>query len=230
MGKSIRIACTFACVAWTMMGAACNEAPQSPAGPSSPLGLSVTNVAPVFGLSGTTVRINGTGFDTGTVVTMGGIAASILSRTSSTISVIAPGRHGGPADVVVTNPDGRSVTVTGGFRFTTVTVSVSATVVPAGAELTVSWNVPDQGESSFVRGAEDYISLWNVNGKFILAWETTGMSSGTRTLNAPMEPGQYEFHYKDFNELRTPYDRVMGRSSVITVTPAETSGSHPQRP
>ncbi len=56
------------------------------------------------------------------------------------------------------------------------------------------------------------------------------MPSGTRTLNAPIEPGRYEFHYKDFNDVRTPYDRIMGRSSVITVTPAATSGSHPQRP
>ncbi len=175
---SIRIACTFVCLVWTMMGAACNEAPPSPAGPSTPFGLCVTSVAPVFGLSGITVRINGTGFDTGTVVTMGGIAASVLSSTSSTINVTAPNRHSGPADVVVTNPDGRSVTVTGGFRFTTVTVSVSATVVPAGSELTVSWIVPDQGESSFVRGAEDYISLWNVNGKFILVVGDNGNALG----------------------------------------------------
>jgi hypothetical protein len=212
-----------------MMGAACNQAPPSPAGPSSAsTDFAVTSVAPTFAKPGSNVRIVGSGFGAGATVTMGGVAARILSsNNSSTINVTAPDHEGGVVDVVVNNADGRHATLAGAFRYTTVTVSVSATVVSAGGELTVSWNVPDQGESSFVRGAEDYISLWNVNGRFVLAWETTGMPSGTRTLNAPMEPGQYEFQYKDFNDVRTPYDRIMGRSSVITVTPAGTSGSLP---
>lgn len=192
--------------------------------------LAVTNVAPISGLSGITVRINGTGFDTGAVVTMGGIAARTLSGNFSTIDVIAPDRNGGSADVIVTNPSGRSVTVTGGSRFTTVTFSLSASVVTAGGELTASWVVPDQNESSFVRGAEDAIGLWRVDTGKLIRWrDTTGTTSGTWTFNAPSEPGQYELQYQDFNELRTPYARIMGRIA-ITVTPAGTSGSRPHRP
>jgi hypothetical protein len=203
--------------------------------PSSLLGqadhLAVTSVAPVAARSGSTVRILGAGFGASTTVTMGGVVARILSPVNfSTIDVIAPDHDGGSVDVVVTNPGGRSVTLTGAFRFTTVTISVSANEVTAGSELTVSWIVPDQGESSTVRGAEDAILLWNINaGKFAWGEETTGTSSGTRTLNAPNEPGQYEFQYKDFNELRRPYDRVMGRSSVITVTAAGQSNSRTSR-
>ncbi len=188
----------------------------------------VTGVAPAFARSGSTVRISGAGFGAGATVTMGGGLAQILSSTFSTIDVIAPDHDGGSVDVVVTNPGGRSVMLTGGFRFTTVTITVSADVVTAGSELAVSWNVPDQGEPPTVRGAEDYISLWNIDtGKFIWAQETTGTPSGTRTLNAPKEPGHYEFQYKDFNDLRNPYDRIMGRSGVITVTAAAPAGSRP---
>jgi len=187
--------------------------------------LVVTSVAPAAALSGSTVRIQGAGFSAGATVTMGGVEARILSsNNASTIDLIAPDHDGGLVDVVVTNPGGRSVTLAGGFRFTTVTISVSATEVTAGSELTVNWIVPDQNESSLVRGAEDAISLWNVTtGKFIWAEETTGTSSGTRTLAAPTEPGQYEFQYRDFNDLRNPYARIMGRSSVITVTADATS-------
>jgi hypothetical protein len=191
----------------------------------------VTNVVPVAAASGSVVRIVGAGFGTGATVTMGGVVARILSSTASTIDVIAPDHDGGSVDVVVTNPGGASVTLTGGFRFTTVTISVSANVVSAGGELTVSWNVPDQNESTLVRGAEDAINLWSLDTGKLIWWEdTTGTSSGTRTLVAPREPGQYEFQYRDFNDLRTPYARIMGRSRTITVTTSASSGSRPQRP
>jgi hypothetical protein len=186
--------------------------------------LAVTNVAPAFARSGATVRILGAGFSAGATVTMGGVEARVLSSSNSTIDLIAPDHDGGLVDVVVTNPGGRSITLTAGFRFTTVTISVSATEVTAGSELTVSWIVPDQGESSLVRGAEDSISLWNVTtGKSVWGEETTGTSSGTRTLAAPTEPGQYEFQYRDFNDLRNPYARIMGRSRVVTVSAGSVS-------
>jgi hypothetical protein len=188
--------------------------------------LAVTSVAPAFARSGETVRILGAGFNVGAIVTMGGVAARILSSSnSSAINVVAPDRDGGLADVVVTNLGGRSVTLTEGFRFTTITISVSADVVTAGGELAVSWIVPDQGESSQVRGAEDAISLWSINtGRFVWGEETTGSPSGTRTLAAPAEPGQYEFQYRDFSELRNPNSRIIGRSRLITVTAAPPSG------
>jgi hypothetical protein len=188
--------------------------------------LAVTGVSPAFARSGSTVRIHGAGFAAGAAVTMGGSVARILASSFSTIDVIAPDHDGGSVDVIVTNPGGRSVTLAGQFRFTTVTISVSAYVVTAGSELTVSWNVPDQGEPPTVRGGEDIISLWNIDtGKVVWSMDTTGISSGTRTLTAPTQPGQYEFQYNDFNDFRTPYDRLLARSSVITVTAAARSGS-----
>jgi hypothetical protein len=181
--------------------------------------LAVTSVAPVAARSGAEVRIIGAGFGTGATVTMGGIVARILSSNdSSTIDVIAPDHDGGSVDVVVINPGGRHVTLTGAFRFTTVTISVSANVVTTGSELTVSWIVPDQGEPPTVRGIEDNIGLVNIStGKAVWWWETTGTSSGTRTLTAPIETGRYEFLYMDFSDFRG--SRVLGRSSVVTVTP-----------
>jgi hypothetical protein len=229
--RLIRIACAFSCVAGTMMSAACDEAHPPAVGPSIPFGPAVTSVAPAFGRSGEAARIHGAGFSAGATVTIGGASARILSsNNSSTIDVIVPDHDGGLADVVVTNPGGRSLTLIGGFRFTTVTISVSADVVNAGGELTVSWIVPDQGESPLVRGAEDSLSLWHFNtSKFVWFEDTTGIPSGARTLAAPTEPGQYEFQYRDFNELRKPYARIMGRSSSVTVTAEAEAGSQARR-
>lgn len=315
----IRIACAFACVAATMMSAACDDAAPTPAGPTNFLGptvkavspaagasevatsvriegsrfvpgatvsmdgaatnvvvvnsttitattpghlagvvavvvtnpdgkssslpgaftftdLSVTSVAPIFARSGETVRILGAGFSAGATVIMGGVDARVLSSDNSTIHVIVPDHDGGSVDVVVTKPGGRSVTLTGGFRFTTVTISVSAYEVTAGSELTVSWIVPDQGEPPSVRGVDDSITLRNIDtGKVVwsedlLQGPTPGESSGVRTLTAPTDPGQYEFQYRNFNETRNPNSRIMGRSGVIAVTAAAPSASRRQRP
>lgn len=189
--------------------------------------LAIASVAPVAARPGSPVGILGAGFSTSVTVTMGGVPAAISSSSFSTIVVIVPDHDAGTADVVVTNPGGQSVTLTDGLRFTTLTISVSANEVTAGSELTVSWIVPDQEEPPNVRGTEHAIVLWSINtGKFVWG-TTTDTSSGTRTIKAPKEPGEYQFQYKDFNDLRTPYDRVMGRSSVITVTAAAPSGSRP---
>lgn len=311
--RLIRIASAFACVAVTMMSAACDDAPPSPVGPSTFRGpavtsvspnagvsevattvriegerflpgatvtmdgvatnvvvvnnttitattpahvagavavvvtnpdgkrsslpgasftfadLAVTSVAPVAARPGSAVRILGKGFSAGAAVTIGGVAARVVSsNVISSIDVIAPDHDAGSVDVVVTNPDGRNITLTGAFRFTTITISVSANVVAAGDELTVSWVVPDQGEPSGVRLPEDAIALWNIKtNQRIWDEETTGTSSGTRTINAPNEPGQYEFRYRDFTDFT---HRDIGRSSVITVNAAAPSGSRPQRP
>ena len=177
--RIIRIAGVFACLAGAAtisvlagLTLGCDKSP-GVTGPSNFLGpavLSVTSIAPVAARPGSTVRILGAGFTAGATVTMGGVAARILSSNNfSTIDVIAPDHDAGSVDVVVTNPGARTVTLAGAFRFTTVTISVSANEVTAGSELTVSWIVPDQGESSLVRGAEDAIGLWRINSdKYVL--------------------------------------------------------------
>ena len=67
---------------------------------------------------GETVTIIGENFQDGATVTIGGSAASNVIFVSPTeLSVEVPPGTAGSADVVVTNPDGKSDTLTGGFTY-----------------------------------------------------------------------------------------------------------------
>src|SRR5581483_5713314 len=82
----------------------------------------VASVSPNSGpdAGGTGITITGTGFSPGAVVSVGGIAATGVTVVSSTqITATTAGSHtDGAADVVVTNIDGQSGTLTGGFTYT----------------------------------------------------------------------------------------------------------------
>lgn len=69
---------------------------------------------------GTSVTIAGTQFRTSgtTSVTFGGSAATAVSVSSSTsLTCTTPAHSAGAVDVVVTNPDGQSGTLAGGFTY-----------------------------------------------------------------------------------------------------------------
>jgi hypothetical protein len=67
---------------------------------------------------GTSVTISGTGFKDGATVKFGGVAATSVSVASSTsITATTPPHAAGQVDVVVTNPDAQSGTLTGAFTF-----------------------------------------------------------------------------------------------------------------
>ncbi|MDQ6802633.1 MAG: IPT/TIG domain-containing protein [Acidobacteriota bacterium] len=95
---------------------------------------SVTSISPNTGSTagGTVVNINGTGFQTGATVTIGGIAATDVSVVSSTTitakTPIGPATQqaGQPRDVVVTNPDGTTATLTRGFTYFVPTLTVAS--------------------------------------------------------------------------------------------------------
>jgi hypothetical protein len=69
---------------------------------------------------GEIVVLTGSGFFTGAVVTFGGVpgtAVAVLDSTSTRLSVVTPAHAAGAVDVVVTNADGRSATLSGGYVF-----------------------------------------------------------------------------------------------------------------
>ena len=67
---------------------------------------------------GANVQIIGENFQDGATVTIGGNAASNVIFTSPTeLRVDVPAGDAGSADVVVTNPDGKSDTLAGGFTY-----------------------------------------------------------------------------------------------------------------
>ena len=193
---------------------ACSTSPAGPTPPATAAGIpSVRAVFPAGALAGDGVRVTvtGSGFLAGARVTLGGTAASVTSVLEGAITAITPVHDAGSVDVVVTNPDGHSGTLAGGYTYQAVTLTVSSDTVVAGGQLSVSWVAPPG------RSVADWIALLKVGSpvtSYAKSWweYTKGATSGTLTLSAPTEPGQYEFHYlldDDFGEV--------GRSGLVTV-------------
>jgi IPT/TIG domain-containing protein len=100
----------------------CGDSPTA----STPTGLSISAISPSAGSTkgGTAVSISGSGFSSGAIVTIGGVAASLVTvQGGQTITASTPASTGaGAVDVVVTSA-GRTATLVRGFTF----------VAPSGA-------------------------------------------------------------------------------------------------
>jgi IPT/TIG domain len=94
----------------------------------------VTTVSPSSGPSngGTIVQITGANFQNGATVMFGTKAAqSVVVNGTNQILAITPAavateQQSLPADIIIRNPDGQSVTATGGFTYTAAPLSISA--------------------------------------------------------------------------------------------------------
>ena len=109
----------------------------------------VTGIGPSSGTAngGTPVTITGTGFLSGATVKLGGTTATNVTVTSSsTITATTSAHAAGTVDVVVTNTDGQSGTLSGGYTYTSSTggsigfVQVNyKTSNPSGSTLAVAY-------------------------------------------------------------------------------------------
>jgi IPT/TIG domain len=176
--------------------AACDDRPGGPSpvpAPTPSAVFAISSIFPAEGFGGQRVLVSGTGFIAGATLTLGGLPAGDVSAGSAAVTGTIPPNPGGPVDVVVTNPDGRSATRTGGFTYLTVSLTVSASAVGPGEPLSVSWAVPGR------RAGSDWIGLFGVGVPSTSFedgwWEYTGSASGTMTLTAPGRAGDYEFRY-----------------------------------
>jgi hypothetical protein len=185
-------------------------------GPAVPAALTVSEISPNTGstLGVALVRILGTGFQVGATVTLDGDATSVTVVSSTAITATAPAHAAGTVDVVVTNPGGQSGRLTEGFTYVVdqpYALTPSLNTVTPGSPLSVSWTAPRGG-------ASDWIGLFKVgdpNTNYEEHWwkYTEGAISGTLTLAAPTQPGQYEFRYL----LDDGFDETV-RSSAVTVS------------
>ncbi|MFZ0522819.1 MAG: IPT/TIG domain-containing protein [Candidatus Acidiferrales bacterium] len=69
--------------------------------------LSIATVSPSTGPSGTTVKLHGSGFVTGAVVSFGTTEASTTFVDLNTLQATVPSLSAGPVRITVTNPDGQ---------------------------------------------------------------------------------------------------------------------------
>lgn len=106
---------------------ACSETSRPPVSPLQPrppqAAPTITQVLPSIGSAagGATVKIVGTGFVTGTVVTFDGIKITGRSDSPANSYTIfnaeAPAHAAGAVDVLVTNPDGQSHRLEAGYTY-----------------------------------------------------------------------------------------------------------------
>jgi heme/copper-type cytochrome/quinol oxidase subunit 2 len=79
----------------------------------------IASILPTSGsiAGGTVVTITGTGFLANATVKFGGVAATNVSVTSTSITATAPVHAAGKVDVLVTNPDSQSATLPQSFTY-----------------------------------------------------------------------------------------------------------------
>jgi hypothetical protein len=80
-----------------------------------PLGIGTVSPAVGAAAGGTALTLRGSGFQTGTTVTIGGKAASVTFKDINTLTVVTPSVNPGPQQIAVTNPDGETVALDAAF-------------------------------------------------------------------------------------------------------------------
>jgi len=112
-----------------------------------------TAINPTAGVTtgGTTVSITGTGFLAGASVSFGGIAATgVALVNSTTISASTPAHAAGAVNVVVTNTDAKSGTLTNGYTYTAPTGTLALSTVVSGLSSPVGIERPPGDNRFFI--------------------------------------------------------------------------------
>ena len=78
---------------------------------SVPLGIGTLTPTNGPAAGGTTLTVRGSGFQTGTTVTIGGNSASVTFKDMNTLTVVTPALTTGPQRLTITNPDGETVSL-----------------------------------------------------------------------------------------------------------------------
>ena len=128
----------------------------------------VSSVSPnsIDHTSSTGATVQGSDFQSGATVTVGGVSVSGSFLNETTLSISIPSGAPGPVDVVVTNPDGQSGTLANGFTYTVTQTQPTST----GSNVPVSLPVPSGNV------AEPTVTFSDVS------------SSGTTTLTTSSAP------------------------------------------
>ena len=82
---------------------------------SVPLGIGSVTPGSGPAIGGTTVTIRGSGFQSGIKVSIGGKAAMASFKDMNTLTVVTPAVSAGAQQIVLTNPDGESVSLDAAF-------------------------------------------------------------------------------------------------------------------
>jgi len=143
----------------------------------------VSSVAGTSGTAagGTSITITGTNFLAGATVTVGGAACTSVTRVSSTsITCTTPAGSAGAQDVVVTNTDIQSATLSGGFTY------IATPSTPATPDLDSGSDSGSSSSDNVTSDSTPTISVGSVsNGNTVTVTATkAGSTSVTCTFTA----------------------------------------------
>jgi hypothetical protein len=140
----------------------------------------ISSIAPNSGSSagGTVVTISGTGFS-GSTVKFGGTSATGVSVTSTAITATTPAHATGKVDVVVTNGDNQTATLTQGFTYTAPGPTIS-NISPSTGPTTGGTSITITG-TGFQSGASVKIGA-------LAATDVNMVSATSITARTPLGP------------------------------------------
>ena len=196
MGRAVVLLVSF-----VVLGAGCQNMPIQPTPTPTPIptpvrsSVTISSVSPAAGWPFYYTQVFGSGFEQGARVIFGGVDAGLVQVTDGRIVTGPPWRDSGTVDVVVTNPDGSSATLVGGFTYRTATLELSKSEAGAGETLVVTWSGPHD-PSDFA--PPDVIGLYATDDpSHTVLWQTpSGVGDGfSAQFTAPTRPGAYEVRY-----------------------------------
>jgi len=158
---------------------------------------SVTSTVPSSGSvnGGNTITVKGSGFNKGAVVRVGGtLCTTIIVLDSSTITATTPAHPLGSADVVVTNIDGQSSTLSGGFNYVAAPPPSISSVVPNSGSVAGGNGITING-SNFIFGAtllmgSTAATVQTTTGSYIYATVPAASRPGTVNVVVTNPDGQ----------------------------------------
>ena len=101
--------------------------------PAPPPTIASIDPSSSFVSGGVEATIAGTNFQDGATATIGGNAAEVTATSPTSLTVTVPAGEVGAVDVVVTNPDAQSATLTGGFTYNEIPPVIEPTLSAIGA-------------------------------------------------------------------------------------------------
>ena len=119
-------------------------------------GPTVTSISPTSGttVGGTAVSISGTGFLTGATVSLGGTAATgVTVVNSTTITATAAAHTAGAVNVVVTNTDGKSGTLSSGYTYVVINPAPTVSSISPTSGTTAGGTAVSITGTGFLAGA-----------------------------------------------------------------------------
>ena len=136
---------------------------------------------------GTPIMVQGEGFYSGAVVTVGGVLCNtIIVLDSNTITAVTPAHALGATDVVVKNMDGQTSTLTGGFSYSAAPPPSIGSVSPNTGSFSGGTSITISG-SDFVLGAKVFVgssqaTVQTTTGGYIYATVPTASQPGAANV------------------------------------------------